>query len=35
MKSRIFFMAAIITLIPVCTFGQNARKYYKAGDGVC
>jgi len=28
---RVFFAALLIILIPVCAFGQNARKYYKAG----
>ena len=31
MKKRIFFLATMIILISVCAFGQNARKYYKAG----
>jgi tetratricopeptide (TPR) repeat protein len=31
MKKRIFFMATIMALVSVCAFGQNARKYYKAG----
>jgi tetratricopeptide (TPR) repeat protein len=28
---RIFFMAAMMTLVSLCTFGQSAKKYYKAG----
>jgi tetratricopeptide (TPR) repeat protein len=31
MKKRMFFLAAIMALFSVCTFGQNAKKYYKAG----
>ena len=32
MKKRIFFMATLIALLSVCAFGQNAKKYYKAGN---
>src|SRR5450759_3188379 len=32
MKKRIFFMATLIALLSVCAFGQNAKKYYKAGS---
>jgi tetratricopeptide (TPR) repeat protein len=31
MKKRVFLLATIMTLVAVCTFGQSARKYYKAG----
>jgi tetratricopeptide (TPR) repeat protein len=31
MKKKIFFLASVITLLSVCSYGQNARKYYKAG----
>ena len=31
MKKRIFFMAIMIGLVSVSAFGQNAKKYYKAG----
>ncbi len=31
MKKRIFLMAGMITLVSLCAFGQNAKKYYKAG----
>jgi tetratricopeptide (TPR) repeat protein len=31
MNKRVFFLAALMTLVSVCTFGQNAKKYYKAG----
>jgi tetratricopeptide (TPR) repeat protein len=31
MKKRIFFMATMMALVSVCAFGQNAKKYYKAG----
>ncbi len=31
MKKRVFLMATIFTLVAACTFGQNARKSYKAG----
>jgi tetratricopeptide (TPR) repeat protein len=31
MKKRIFFIATILALVSLCTFGQNAKKYYKAG----
>jgi tetratricopeptide (TPR) repeat protein len=31
MKKRIFFMATMMALLSVCAFGQNAKKYYKAG----
>jgi tetratricopeptide (TPR) repeat protein len=31
MTKRIFFLAIMIALVTVCAFGQNARKYYKAG----
>ena len=32
MKKQIFLMAIIIALVSVSTFGQNARKYFKAGS---
>jgi tetratricopeptide (TPR) repeat protein len=32
MKKRVIFLATLITLISVSTFGQNAKKYYKAGN---
>jgi tetratricopeptide (TPR) repeat protein len=28
---RVFFTTLLIALIPVCSMGQNARKFYKAG----
>ncbi|MBK7710754.1 MAG: hypothetical protein IPJ37_07295 [Bacteroidales bacterium] len=28
---RVLFISILITLIPVCAVGQNARKFYKAG----
>lgn len=31
MKKRIFFMAMMTALVSLCAFGQNAKKYYKAG----
>ena len=31
MKKRIFFLATMMTLVAICSFGQSARKYYKAG----
>jgi tetratricopeptide (TPR) repeat protein len=31
MKKRVFIIGSILTLVAVCTFGQNARKSYKAG----
>jgi tetratricopeptide (TPR) repeat protein len=31
MKKRIFFMAILMSLLTLSVFGQNARKYYKAG----
>jgi len=31
MKKRVFFLATMMTLMAVCSFGQSARKYYKAG----
>jgi tetratricopeptide (TPR) repeat protein len=31
MKKRIFVMAVIVALVSVNTFGQSAKKYYKAG----
>jgi tetratricopeptide (TPR) repeat protein len=31
MKKRIFFMAMMTALVSFCAFGQNAKKYYKAG----
>jgi len=31
MKKRIFLMAGMMTLVSLCAFGQNAKKYYKAG----
>jgi tetratricopeptide (TPR) repeat protein len=31
MRKRMFFLAIMIALVTVCAFGQNARKYYKAG----
>ena len=31
MTKRMFFLAIMIALVTVCAFGQNARKYYKAG----
>ena len=32
MKKRIFFMATMIAVLSVYAFGQNARKYFKAGS---
>jgi tetratricopeptide (TPR) repeat protein len=32
MKKRIFFLATIMALASICAFGQNARKFYKAGN---
>ena len=31
MKKRIFFMVIMMALLSIYTFGQNAKKYYKAG----
>ena len=31
MKKQIFIIATLMALASVCAFGQNARKYYKAG----
>jgi len=31
MKRRIFFLAILFSLVSVYSYGQNARKYYKAG----
>lgn len=31
MKKRMFLMAIMVALVSVYSFGQNARKYYKAG----
>ena len=31
MKKRVFLLATIMTLVAVSTFGQSAKKYYKAG----
>jgi tetratricopeptide (TPR) repeat protein len=31
MKKQIFIMVTLVTISSVCTFGQSARKYYKAG----
>jgi len=31
MTKRKFFLVIMIALITLCTFGQNAKKYYKAG----
>jgi tetratricopeptide (TPR) repeat protein len=31
MNKRVFLLATIMTLVVVCTFGQSAKKYYKAG----
>jgi len=31
MKKKIFFIVTIMALASVCVFGQNARKFYKAG----
>jgi tetratricopeptide (TPR) repeat protein len=30
-KTRVFFTVLIIAIIPVCSFGQSAKKFYKAG----
>lgn len=32
MKRRIFFLTVIVALVPVLTFGQSAKKFYKAGN---
>jgi tetratricopeptide (TPR) repeat protein len=32
MKKRLIFLATLITLVSVSAFGQNAKKYYKAGN---
>ncbi|MGC1389493.1 MAG: tetratricopeptide repeat protein [Bacteroidales bacterium] len=31
MKKLVFLMVTIMTLVPICAFGQTARKSYKAG----
>jgi tetratricopeptide (TPR) repeat protein len=31
MTKRKFFLAIMIALVTLCAYGQNARKYYKAG----
>lgn len=31
MKKRVFFLAVLIAIVSVSSFGQNAKKYYKAG----
>ncbi len=31
MKKRMMFLTGIMILVSVCTFGQNAKKFYKAG----
>jgi tetratricopeptide (TPR) repeat protein len=31
MKKRLFFMAIVMVLLSLSAFGQNAKKYYKAG----
>jgi len=31
MKKRIFFLAAVVSFCVVCTYGQNGKKFYKAG----
>ena len=31
MKKQIFFLTAIMALVSIGAFGQNAKKYYKAG----
>jgi tetratricopeptide (TPR) repeat protein len=32
MKKRMMFLTAVMILVSVCTFGQNAKKFYKAGQ---
>jgi tetratricopeptide (TPR) repeat protein len=32
MKKRVIFLATLMILLSVSTFGQNAKKYYKAGN---
>ena len=32
MKKRIFFLAAVMAVFTVCAYGQNAKKFYKAGN---
>lgn len=32
MKKRIFFLATMLVLFTVCAFGQNGKKFFKAGN---
>ena len=32
MKKRMMFLTGMMILVSVCTFGQNAKKFYKAGQ---
>lgn len=32
MNKKIFFLIAIITMVSICAFGQNGKKYFKAGN---
>ena len=32
MKKRMMFLSSMMILVSVCTFGQNAKKFYKAGQ---
>jgi tetratricopeptide (TPR) repeat protein len=32
MKKRIFFLATMLSLFTVCAFGQNGKKFFKAGN---
>ena len=32
MKTRVFFLATMMALVSLSAFGQNAKKYYKAGN---
>ena len=32
MNKKIFFLITIITMVSICAFGQNGKKYFKAGN---
>ena len=32
MKTKLFFLVTLIALVPMCAFGQNGKKYFKAGN---
>ncbi|MBA4323151.1 MAG: hypothetical protein C0408_10080, partial [Odoribacter sp.] len=32
MKKRVFLLAAIMAFLTISVFGQNAKKFYKAGN---